>query len=148
MDIYEYVHHLKFSFPLTFSAKTLWVPAHCKISSENFVGARTPRTRRSAPHGVCISIVNLYRYSTDYLQCTCKLTNAVTVHYIFYFTSTSVQFPNPTYPGEFLHINNQKTHNNYKNIILKEPNENSQRAHLGLRAPYWTTLVYNAHTNG
>ena len=48
MDIY--VTHLKFPFPLTFSAKTLWVPAHCKISSENFVGARAPRTRRSAPH--------------------------------------------------------------------------------------------------
>ena len=48
--LYEYVNHLKFPFPLTFSAKTLWVPAHCKISSENFVGARAPRTRRSAPH--------------------------------------------------------------------------------------------------
>ena len=50
MDIYEYVNHLKFPFPLTFSAKTLWVPAHCKTSSEKFVGARAPRTRRSAPH--------------------------------------------------------------------------------------------------
>ena len=53
MDIYEYVNHIKFPFPLTFSAKTLWVPAPCKIYSENFVGARAPRTRRSAPHAVC-----------------------------------------------------------------------------------------------
>ena len=42
----------KFSIPSYFSAKTLWVPAHCKISSENFVGARAPRTRRSAPHAL------------------------------------------------------------------------------------------------
>ena len=45
------VDHLKFSFPHAFSAKTLWVPAHWNISPENFVGARAPRTRRSAPHG-------------------------------------------------------------------------------------------------
>ena len=37
---------------------------------------------------------------------------------------------------------NQRGHNNYKNIILKEPNENPQRAHLGPRAPLWTTLCY------
>ena len=41
----------KISISSYFSAKMLWVPAHCKISSENFVGARAPRTRRSAPHG-------------------------------------------------------------------------------------------------
>ena len=56
MDIGVYVNHLKFPFPLTFSAKTLWVPAHCKISSENFVGARAPRTRRSAPHAMAYRI--------------------------------------------------------------------------------------------
>ena len=50
MDIY--VNHLQFPFALTFPAKTLWVPAHCKIFSEIFVGARAPRTRPSAPH-VC-----------------------------------------------------------------------------------------------
>ena len=50
--------------------------------------------------------------------------------------------PNTAYPGEFLHINNQRAHNNYKNIIFKEPNENPQRAHLGPRAPLWTTLLY------
>ena len=31
------------------------MPAHCKIYSENFVGARAPRTRRSAPHGIKVS---------------------------------------------------------------------------------------------
>ena len=74
MDIlvYEYVNHLKFPFPLTFFAKTLWVPAHCKISSENFVGARAPRTRRSAPHGTrgyctCTRLIRLY---TIMLYCT------------------------------------------------------------------------------
>ena len=51
--------------------------------------------------------------------------------------------PNLAYPGEFLHINNQRAHNNYENIILKkEPNENPLRAHLGPRAPLWTTLSY------
>ena len=49
---------------------------------------------------------------------------------------------NSAYPGEFLHINNQRAHNNYENIILKEPNKKPQRAHLGPRAPLWTTLVY------
>ena len=46
---------------------------------------------------------------------------------------------NPAYPGEFLHINNQRAHN--ENIILKEPNKKPQRAHLGPRAPLWTTLL-------
>ena len=50
--------------------------------------------------------------------------------------------PNPAYPGEFLHINNKRAHNNYENIILKEANENPQRAHLGPRAPLWTKLQY------
>ena len=49
--------------------------------------------------------------------------------------------PNPAYPGEFLHINNQRAHNNYKNIILKEPNENPQRANLGRRTTLWATLL-------
>ena len=65
MDIYEYVNHLKFPFPLTFSAKTLWVPANCKISSENFVGARAPRTRRSAPH-VNIWTIKISNHSLKY----------------------------------------------------------------------------------
>ena len=61
------------------------------------------------------------------------------------FYCTRIQTPtHPTQvPGEFLHINNQRAHNNYENIILKEPNENPQRALLGPRAPLWTTLYYN-----
>ena len=65
--------------------------------------------------------------------------------YIVYFYISDILLykntdPNPAYPGEFLHINNQRAYNNYENIILKEPNENPQRAHLGPRAPLWTTL--------
>ena len=41
-------------------------------------------------------------------------------------------------------IKAQRAHNNYKNIILKEPNEKPQRAHLGARAPLWTTLWYKS----
>ena len=63
----------------------------------------------------------------------------------FYYTR--IQSPNPAYPGEFLHINNQRAHNNYENIILKEPNENPQRAHLGPRAPLWTTLLLMSSCN-
>ena len=37
-------------------------------------------------------------------------------------------------------IKAQRAHNNYKNISLKEPNENPQRAHLGPRAALWTPL--------
>ena len=49
--------------------------------------------------------------------------------YILYFYISDILLykntdPNPPYPGEFLHINNQRAHNNYENIILKEPNEN------------------------
>ena len=54
--------------------------------------------------------------------------------------------PNLAYPGEFLHINNQRAHNNHENILLKKANENPQRAHLGPRAPLWTTLLYK-HQN-
>ena len=56
------VNHLKFPFPLTFPAKTFWVPAHCKISSEIFVGARAPRTRPSAPHD-CICMIRVFKKS-------------------------------------------------------------------------------------
>ena len=35
----------------------------------------------------------------------------------------------------------QRAQNNYKNIFFKEPNKNPQRAHLGPRAPLWTTLI-------
>ena len=65
------------------------------------------------------------------------------------FYCTRIQSPNPAYPGEFLHINNQRAHNIKgpititKNIFLKGPNENPQRANLGRRATLWTTLVYN-----
>ena len=44
-------------------------------------------------------------------------------------------------------IKAQRAHNNYINIILKEPNENPQRAHLGPGAPLWTTLFYNVYVN-
>ena len=67
--------------------------------------------------------------------------------YILYFYISDILLykntdPNPAYPSEFLHINNQRAHNNYENIILKETNENPQRVHLGPRAPLWTTLLY------
>ena len=83
-----------------------------------------------------------------------KLTNAVTVHIVlvlYLYISVQAYSPHPTtvpaYPDEFLHINNQRAHNNYKNIILKEPNENPQRAHLGQRAPLWTTLLYSTRSH-
>ena len=62
MDILVSVNNLKFPFPLTFPAKTWWVLAHCKISSEIFVGAgaRAPSTRPTAPHVSIQSIYLLY----------------------------------------------------------------------------------------
>ena len=70
--------------------------------------------------------------------------------YILYFYISDILLhkntdPNPAYPGEFLLINNQRAQNNYENIILKELNENPQRAHLGPRAPLWTTLLQSVH---
>ena len=66
---------------------------------------------------------------------------------LYFYISDILQYkntdPNPAYPGEFLQINNQRAHNNYENIILKEPNNKNQRAHLGPRAPLWTTLLYS-----
>ena len=50
----------------------------------------------------------------------------------------------PSLPKWFLHINNQGAQNNYKNIILKEPNKNPRRAHLDPRAPLWATLMWCA----
>ena len=66
--------------------------------------------------------------------------------YILYFYISDILLydntdPNPAYPGEFLYINNQRAHNNYENIIFKEPNENPEWAHLGPRAPLWTALL-------
>ena len=49
----------KISISAYFWAKTLWVPAHCKISSENCVGARAPKTRPSAPHEFFYHLVEL-----------------------------------------------------------------------------------------
>ena len=46
---FVYVNHLKFSYPLTFSANILWVPAH------NFVCARAPGPGIPHPMIVCIS---------------------------------------------------------------------------------------------
>ena len=65
------------------------------------------------------------------------------MHSMYLYISDILMYksPNPAYPGEFLHINNQRAHNNYKNIILKEPNKNPQRAIFGPRATLWTTLV-------
>ena len=74
--------------------------------------------------------------------------HAFNVHLHTYFYISDILLyknsdPNLAYPGEFLHIINQRAHNNYKNIILKEPNENPRRANLGPRATLWTTLIKN-----
>ena len=60
--------------------------------------------------------------------------------YILYFYIIDILLykntnPNPVYPGEFLHINNQRAHNNYENIILKESNENSPKSPFGPAGP-------------
>ena len=57
MDIqYIYVYTYKspkISILLTFPAKTLWVPAYRKISSEIFVGARAPKNQDPAFRTTC-----------------------------------------------------------------------------------------------
>ena len=55
--------------------------------------------------------------------------------------------PNPAYAGDFLHTNNQRAHNNYKNIILKEPNENPQRG-FGQFGPAGHVMDNTALING
>ena len=67
MDIYEYVHHLKFSFPLTFSAKTLWVPPIVKFLLKTLwvPGPRGP----GVPHPMTLSVSS--HWSHNFLK-TCS----------------------------------------------------------------------------
>ena len=74
----------------------------------------------------CQSLYLLYLYIVTF-NCTVYVCTSVVTQSTQVYSCISI-------------IKAQRVHNNYKNIILKEPNKKPQRAHLGPQAPLWTTL--------